>query len=281
MLFPRLASAVVAMAAFAAWGAPGRAAVAPPTRPVVLELFTSQSCSSCPPAEALLGEFAQRRGILALSFHVDYWNDLGWRDGFSSAQATARQRAYADALGTEVYTPQLVVNGRAALVGSYRAEAEAAIAREAAAQAVVPLTIVQHGDGLLVSVAAGSGASSGGAGQVFLAGFDSQHVSEIGAGENAGRRLAQSNVVRSLVALSPWHGTALQLHAPRPAGERIAVLLQGDDGRILGAAILPTPASDAQATTGSAINSAVNSAINPGTSFGTSSGPNPAGGQGG
>lgn len=97
---------------------------------IVVELFTSQGCSSCPPADRLLTELAGRereRPVIALAFHVDYWNDLGWRDPFSSASATARQEAYARALGRGLYTPQLVVNGRAHAVGSRRGEVERAL----------------------------------------------------------------------------------------------------------------------------------------------------------
>ena len=96
---------------------------------VVLELFTSQGCSSCPPADALLGRLEQQPGVIALSWHVDYWNGLGWHDPFASARATNRQRAYAEQLGAEVYTPALVVNGAAVVVGSDRRAIEAAMAR--------------------------------------------------------------------------------------------------------------------------------------------------------
>src|ERR1700736_1842766 len=91
-------------------------------RPIVVELFTSQGCSSCPPADALLAELAQRPDVIALGFHIDYWDDLGWKDPLSSPAATARQRDYARQFGRrQVYTPQLVVDGAEEAVGSDRA----------------------------------------------------------------------------------------------------------------------------------------------------------------
>ena len=103
---------------------PARAA----ERPIVVELFTSEGCSSCPPADALLGELATRPNVLALSFHVDYWDRLGWKDPFSSPEATARQQHYARLLGLDtVYTPQIVVDGSWEAVGSDQAAVERAL----------------------------------------------------------------------------------------------------------------------------------------------------------
>jgi hypothetical protein len=99
------------------------------TRPAVVELFTSQGCSSCPPADKLLGELARRSDVLTLAYHVDYWNNLGWKDPFASADATRRQRRYAGALGLSgIYTPQMVVDGAIDAVGSDRRAVEAALA---------------------------------------------------------------------------------------------------------------------------------------------------------
>ncbi len=207
------------------------------TGPVVVELFTSQGCSSCPPADALLTELAARPDVLALSFHVTYWDRLGWRDPFSLPAATERQRRYAAtlrgaALGEgQVYTPQAVVQGARDAVGSDRRALSAALA--AAAPAAVPMALAE--DGAQLAVAAGEGAGSG---LFWLVGFDRMHSTAVGSGENGGRRLSHSNVVRSLASLGAWQGRPARLAAPRPVGERAAVLLQAADGRVLGAAVL-------------------------------------------
>src|SRR5438876_198466 len=121
--------------------------VAAAERPIVVELFTSQGCSSCPPADALLAELADRPGILALSFHVDYWDRLGWKDPFSSPAATRRQQRYADLLGlATVYTPQIVVDGKWQAVGSDRAEVERALGSARGRRDEVPVALaVEHG----------------------------------------------------------------------------------------------------------------------------------------
>jgi hypothetical protein len=209
------------------------AAAAPtPPRPVVLELFTSQSCSSCPPADALLASLAATdSSVLALDFHVDYWNYLHWHDRFSLPEATQRQRAYAARRGTEVYTPQLVVDGQQQAVGSERPAVLAAIATARAAIANGPsLKLARAGDTLTIDI--GTGAA---AGDIVLVGYDPQHATEVNAGENAGRVLREVNVVRSVASLGKWQGSELHLQAPRPSGDADAVLLQAPDGRILAA----------------------------------------------
>jgi hypothetical protein len=200
----------------------------------VLELFTSQSCSSCPPADALLGELAKQPGVLALSMHVDYWNRTGWRDPYSSAAFTGRQHRYAALLHDDtVYTPELVVNGRLGVVGSDRAAVASAIASEQGSPQV-SLSVRREGANLVVEAGAGSGPAT-----LWLAGFDPHHETRVGAGENGGRTLAETNIVRSLAASGDWTGTAMQLMLPVPPGERAAVFLQRADGRIIGAASLP------------------------------------------
>ena len=207
-------------------------------RPVVLELFTSQSCSSCPPADALLADLgASQADVLPLDFHVDYWNYLSWRDRFSLPAATARQRAYATALGADVYTPQMVIDGTAQAVGSDRAAVTAALARARAAIAnqtpgTAPTLSLADREGRL-AVEVGAGPSTG---KLLLVGFDPMHVTQVGAGENAGRTLTEVNVVRSLAELPEWQGTAMSLLVEKPLGARAAVLLQAADGRILAAA---------------------------------------------
>lgn len=201
--------------------------------PVVVELFTSQGCSSCPPADAFLTDLAhQRRDVLALAFHVTYWDYLGWKDPYSLDAATGRQRDYARHLGEDgVYTPQMVVDGTKGFVGSDRSEGLSAIA--AAARKAVPVTLARDGDALLVTVGPGAGTA-----QVLLVGFDPSHETPVGRGENSGRTLHETNVVRSLTPIGAWIGSTITLHHAPPAGKGFAVLLQSDDGHIIGAARL-------------------------------------------
>ena len=206
------------------------------TRPVVVELFTSESCSSCPPADALLVDLARHDpSVLPLGFHVDYWDYLKWHDRYSSHAATTRQRAYAAALGTEVYTPQLVVDGRGQAVGSDRTAVLAAIkTARAAVTDGPPVTLAASGDHVTVHVGPGFGMGS-----VLLVGFDPAHTTAIGGGENTGRTLDEANVVRGFQQVGQWRGTAIDITASRPAGERLAVILQADDGHILAAQLSP------------------------------------------
>lgn len=204
-------------------------------RPVVVELFTSQGCSSCPPAEALLLDLAERPDVLALAFHVDYWDRLGWPDPFSSPEATARQRDYAAWLGeSQVYTPQVVVDGSTGMVGSRRAEVLAAIAAAAADPgAPIPVSLGRAGGILSVNIGAGEGA-----GRALLVGFDPRAETAIPRGENAGRTILQANVVRSVEVIAEWDGRALALDRLLPPGRSVALILQGHDGQILGAALV-------------------------------------------
>ena len=219
--------------------APASAASA---RPVVLELFTSQGCSSCPPADALLAELARTRGdVLALDFHVTYWNGLGWADPFSLAAATARQDWYAARFGAaEIYTPELVVDGTVGVVGSDRPAVLAAIdaasgaIAERGASGIPALHVARLTDGLAIVVDGGHGR-----GRLLVVGYDPEHETAVGGGENGGRRLREVDVVRSLADAARWDGGALTVHAPLPAGQRAAVLIQGEDGRVLAAATVP------------------------------------------
>ena len=202
-------------------------------RPVLLELFTSQSCSSCPPAEALLSHLkATRPDIVALEFHVDYWNALSWRDPYSSRAATNRQRTYAAALGTEVFTPQLVIDGLHSAVGSDRSAVEAAIEASQHAQPPGPtLALSQPDHRLTISVGAGQGDAT-----VLLAGYDAAHTTSIPAGENGGAVLSEVNIVRSLKPIGRWTGQTATITVAPPEGERFAAFLQAADGTILATA---------------------------------------------
>lgn len=200
-------------------------------RPVVVELFTSQSCSSCPPAEALIGTLAREGDdVLPLAYHVTYWNHLDWRDSYSLPAATERQHAYAARLDGSVYTPEAVIDGRKGLIGSQEASVRAAIAEAKAAPGdAVPVSLTRE-NGLTVRVGAGAGS-----GTVTLVGFDPSHVTAVARGENAGRTITQANVVRSVAEIGRWTGAAREWTLPWPAGEAAAVIVQDGTGRVIGA----------------------------------------------
>jgi hypothetical protein len=208
-------------------------AVAAPERPVVLELFTSQGCSSCPPADAYLSELShQRTDVLPLAFHVTYWNNLGWKDPYSLDVATQRQSEYGARFGDGSYTPEMVVDGKTGLVGSNRSAAEAAI--ETAKQSGVTAATVaaaQKGKDISITVGAGTGSA-----RVLLIGYDSEHRTTVGRGENSGRTLIESNIVRSMEQIGEWNGASLTLSVAMQAGEKAAVILEAPDGTIIGAA---------------------------------------------
>lgn len=216
---------------------PLTASATPPDRLVVVELFTSQGCSSCPPADALLTELARRPDVLPLAFHVTYWNGLGWWDPYSLEAATARQRAYQRQLGTDtIYTPQMVVNGQAQAIGSDRAAVTAAIAQTTPATLPVTLSLTRTDPGLQIQIGAGAQEAA-----VLLIGFDSLHQTAVARGENAGRQLQESNIVRSVETLATWTGQPLTLGYRLPPADRAAVLLQAPDGQILATALLALP----------------------------------------
>jgi hypothetical protein len=205
-------------------------------RPTVVELFTSEGCSSCPPADALLAELAGRPEVLALSFHVDYWDRLGWKDPFSSPDATRRQHGYADRLGlATVYTPQIVVDGRWQVVGSDRAEVEEALGAALRSREEVPVRLaVDHGR---VHVDLGPGGDNIAA-SLLLIGFDRRHVTAVARGENGGRTLSHVDVVRSIEEVAQFDGRGRAFEAPiRAPCDRVAAILQARDGRVLGVAV--------------------------------------------
>ena len=205
-------------------------------RLVVVELFTSEGCSSCPPADLYLNELAQsRRDVLPLAFHVTYWNSLGWRDPFSFEAATQRQYGYSSHFGeNSVFTPQMIVDGSKSLIGSDRAEAENAIqAAKSAGRAAVPLAVKRDGATLTIKLGAGTGS-----GRLLLVGFDHLHRTSVGRGENSGRVLTESNIVRSARDVGAWTGAETTLRVSMPDGVDAAVLLQAEDGAITAAARL-------------------------------------------
>ena len=205
-------------------------------RPVVVELFTSEGCSSCPPADALLVELANRPDVLALSLHVDYWDRLGWKDPFSSAAATARQEQYARLLNIDaVYTPQIVVEGRREAVGSDRAAVERAVDAASHESSAVPVTLsVKNGQARITLGRGGVTASA----SVVLIGFDRRRVDTVKRGENSGRTLTHVDVVRGIEEVGRFTGQASQIVSRPPwQTDRLAAIVQAADGRILGAAV--------------------------------------------
>ncbi len=229
-------------------GPPPAARAADAQPPVVVELFTSQGCSSCPPADAYLGELAQRPNLLALSFHVDYWNYIGWTDPFATKFATERQRAYARQLNLRyIYTPQMVVNGTTQGIGSERASIAELIAAAEADRTPRPrVTVARRPDGAIaIHVDAAAAAEPA---TLWLVGFDREHTTPVLRGENEGQTLKDYQVVRSWSRAGTWRGKALDLAVPadQVGGDGgVAVLLQQGDGagRIIGAAMLKSPVS--------------------------------------
>ncbi|MDH7971595.1 DUF1223 domain-containing protein [Sphingomonas sp. AR_OL41] len=212
---------------------PAAAGAADAAHPTVVELFESQGCSSCPPANANLNAIADRPDILALNFAVTYWDQLGWKDTFAQPAFTARQWDYARAGGRgQVATPQVIVDGRDTVVGNDAQQLAAVIRRSGRGEAGPAISSTAGG----VTIAAGSAAR---AATIWLVRYDPRtQLVPIRAGENGGRTLPHRNVVRSLEALGTWTGRAQSYRIAQlpPTGLREAVLVQeGSGGKILAA----------------------------------------------
>jgi len=205
--------------------------------PVLIELFTSQGCNSCPPADAYLGDLARRKDVVALAFHVDYWDQLGWKDPFADAAWTKRQRQYSRSLRTtQIYTPQMVVDGGEHAVGSDRGSVERLVGA-AAKRARPKVELTRAADGLDLKV------DGQGEGEIWIVGYDPKHETKVARGENAGKTLAEFNVVRGIRQVEGWKGGALARRlasAELPPGAAYAVLVQEADlGRVLAVATAP------------------------------------------
>ncbi len=212
---------------------PGPAVAADPEHPTVVELFQSQGCSSCPPANAILNAIANRPDVLALSFAVTFWDYLGWKDIYAHPAFTARQWEYAKSGGrNHVSTPQMIVNGRGVLIGHKRHEVEAAIKRFDRG-ASGPAISSKNGK---VSIASGRARQPA---NVWLIRYDPrQHQVPIRAGENGGRTLPHKNVVREVYLLGKWKGAASSFKIPGTSQSLLksVVLVQdGPGGAILAA----------------------------------------------
>ena len=181
----------------------------------VIELFTSQGCSSCPPADQLIAEYAHDPSVIALSLAVDYWDYLGWKDTLALSGHSNRQRAYAKARGDrQVYTPQAVIDGAVHALGSDKTAIERAIrqTRERNAALALPVTLVQAGDQLTVTVPAANGETA--QAEVWLCPITKSVPVAIGRGENSGRTITYPNVVRRWIRLGDWAGKAETFHVP-------------------------------------------------------------------
>ncbi|MEM1073451.1 MAG: DUF1223 domain-containing protein [Pseudomonadota bacterium] len=206
---------------------------------VVVELYTSQGCSSCPPADEMVEVLAQRDDVIALSLHVDYWDYIGWKDEFADPKHSARQRGYATAAGRRsIYTPEMIVNGVTDIVGAKPMAVAMAIQKH---MEMAPKVLVQAArDGDEIQIEANALARNLGPMQVHLVRFQPQRVAKITRGENAGRTIYYSNVAQDWQVIGSWDGASdLSLQASLPGKLPAVVLIQGKDhGPIRAAAVL-------------------------------------------
>ena len=209
---------------------------------VVVELFTSQGCPACPPAEAYLRDLAERGDVIALEYHIDYYDYAGWKDPFGRADHTRRWQTYARALEARYeYTPFMVIGGMSHVVGSQRQQAEAQIrsARNIAREA--PRLVVENREREVVIRVDGSGPP--GIYDIVLVTYDRERRTAVTAGENRGQTLVEANVVRSFERVGQWAGVPVRLTVPldaMPGGGGCAVLLQrAGVGPIAAAAAFP------------------------------------------
>ncbi len=211
----------------------------------VVELFTSQGCSSCPPADKLLGELAERDDVIALTLPVDYWDYLGWKDTLASPAYTKRQEAYARRRGDrQVYTPQMVVNGRMHVIGSHRDRVlDAIVEANASPDVWIDVGLSVDRETIMVSAAAAPADSDTPDATVWLLLTSKSEEVNISRGENGGRSITYSNVVRMMMPVGSWSGDAIEISLPRAdlmeGYDGCAVLLQVDGaGPLLGASFL-------------------------------------------
>jgi hypothetical protein len=248
-------TAMMAYSYISRWsGALGVCAIVAIIRPAhaepraVVELFTSQGCSSCPPADKVIGDLAKDPSVIALSMPIDYWDYLGWKDTLADARFSARQQAYSRVRGDRgVYTPQVVVNGSVHLIGSDRAGIEEAIGDTRKADGVmsVPVSMALAGKQITVSVAGSNKSPAAMHGEVWICSIAKEVSIAIGRGENRGREVTYHNVVRNLLKVGDWNGSAGNWTVPlenisREGVDAAAVYLQDGNrdkpGPMLGAA---------------------------------------------
>jgi len=204
---------------------------------VVIELYTSQGCSSCPPADAMLHDLAKRDDVIALALHVDYWDYIGWKDSFAQPAFTARQHDYARADNSAtVYTPQMVIGGVDHVIGSRPMQVMDTIQAHSAKGNPVAVSLTRRGENIQIS------AQPGGTGEyvVQLVRYTPEETVAIRRGENAGRNLRYANIVTSWTVIERWDGSApLDLVAQAEGDAPVAVIIQhATNGPIVGAAQL-------------------------------------------
>lgn len=246
-LLQRLAAATV-LAGLAL----GSAAAGEIKRPLgVVELFTSQGCNSCPRADAVFAELVKRGDLVALAYHIDYWDYLGWQDTLASPDNTQRQYDYAKSFGANsVYTPQVVINGRTHVRGSNGAaiaETLDSFAKSGEGMSV-DIKVIQAGDSIVIDAGEGTGDDQG---RIVLVHFNPAQLVTIDRGENTGKTITYWNSVTAIQTVGMWHGAAARYEFPasemvRKGAGGCAVLLQakganGLPGPILGAALIDAP----------------------------------------
>ena len=219
-----------------------RAGAGTAVRPVVVELFTSQGCSSCPPADAFMQELRFARGVLAMSFHIDYWDYLGWHDTLGDSAYSERQRGYAKSRGDgDVYTPQIVIDGASDVVGSDKQSVRAGIDRARAAMPSFSVPLSLSSNGSEFSITAG-GVDGGPDSTLWLMAIAPAIAVKITRGENAGRDIVYYNVVRRVTPAGMWHGKAISSTLPidgvmtADSKACVALLQSGGIGPVIGAA---------------------------------------------
>lgn len=237
-MFAPLRSALLAVLAALALALPARA-----DGPVLVELYTSQGCNACPPADRLLADLAERDDVVALSLHVDYWDYLGWRDTFARPEFTARQKAYRDAWDKNVvYTPQMVVQGSRNVRATDAHAISAAIDRALRPAELIDVSIQRTNGMVKCIITPGADPVTG---TVWIAKYRLKATVEISRGENAGRTMTYRNVVSNLMNMGTWSGAEREeVEMPHPdPGEGVAIWIQdGAGGPVHAAAKIENPA---------------------------------------
>lgn len=220
--------------AIAFWAVP---ATAQDTRPVVVELFTSQGCSSCPPADALLQELALRDDVIALAMHVDYWDYLGWKDTMGRPEHTERQKGYARVANAKsIYTPQMIVAGSQHIVGYKPMQLADALSQAAAQDPGVELSLRRNGTSLVIEANAETGLPNNMVVQIVR--YIPKYDVAIKRGENAGRVITYVNAVTELYEIGRWNGRQKLSMRHKVSGDQpvVVILQEKGPGRVLAAA---------------------------------------------